>query len=103
MDRSDLPVYDESYEPQTKHKVGLTVFVRNLTGVGEEDMEVYLNKLSGKFANADYFGKITSEYVRLEHDEADCPAEDVDPFDLPSSKSYTEAMLELYNLPDASE
>ena len=88
IDRSDLPIYDEVYQPETKHKIGLTVFVRNLSQTSDQDMDSYLQQLSGIFPE-NKFERISASHNRLYHDEVDCPAEEIDPFELASSRSYT--------------
>lgn len=46
IDLSDLPVYDEEYTPVKRHRLSLTMFVRNLENLDDNKYAEHLAKLS---------------------------------------------------------
>ena len=91
MDFSDLPVYDEEYTTAMKHQSSLTVFVRNLEQTTDEQFGGYMSSIQDMMP--DHATELY-EHERIWHDEVNCPAEDVDPFELNDATSYTKALVE---------
>lgn len=91
IDLSDLPVYDEQFTPKTQHQLSLTMFVRNLENLTDEKYNEHLARLT--LMVPDHALEFP-EHERIMHDETDCPAEDVDPFEQKNSISYMNALTQ---------
>ena len=89
VDLSDLPVYDEEYTPVTRHQLSLTMFVRNLENLTDDMFGEHLAKLT--LMVPDHALEF-ADHERLMHDPAECPADDVDPFEQNDAISYTNAL-----------
>lgn len=88
-DFSDLPKYDEEYTTQKFHQLTLSTFVRNLEQTTDETFNDYVSKAKSMVPAHDFEA---TDHVRILHDKEECPAEDVDPFLMEGSQSYTAAL-----------
>jgi hypothetical protein len=106
IDMTDLPKYDEEYHTETKHQLALSVYVRNLELLSDEKYNEYLNNLKSIVQVHDYD---TLDHIRVYHDKEVCPADDVDPFTMKGSMSFTQALgiedpaKEMRKKPEADE
>lgn len=91
LDLSDLPTYDEEYTPARRHRLSLTMFVRNLEDLTDDMYNEHLAKLTLMIPN---HPQEFNEHARIMHDAADCPAENVDPFEQNYAISYAKALTQ---------
>ena len=91
IDLTDLPVYDEEYTPSMRHRLTLTMFVRNLESLTDDMFGEHLAKLSMMVPE---HALEFPEHARITHDGDFCPPEDVDPFEQPDGISYTQALTQ---------
>ena len=91
LDLSDLPVYDEEYTPARRHRLSLTMFVRNLEDLTDDMYNEHLAKLTLMIPEHEHE---FNEHTRIKHDAVDCPAEDVDPFEQNYAISYAKALTQ---------
>lgn len=89
VDRSDLPTYDEDYHTETQHQLSVSIFVRNLQELSDEKYNEHLTNLKSILEG---YEAQTVDHERVYHDPEACPAEDVDPFLMAGSQSFTTAL-----------
>ena len=91
IDLTGLPVYDEEFTPSVKHRLTLTMFVRNLEQLTDDQFGEHLAKLTMMVPE---HALEFPEHVRIQHDGDYCPLEEVDPFEQPDAISYTQALTQ---------
>lgn len=89
VDLSNLPEYDENYTSEDQHRITFALLVRNLEATTDQIFADYMAKIQNILPSHD-FSK--SDHMRLKHDAVACYPEDIDPFGLKETKSFSQAL-----------